>query len=504
MKLTKISRAVLATCGTLASVSAFALPASNYTNTGEFTGTTQNIRISGATAQDNGLLGSALSLCTPGSLHRYAISNNFVYLCTPDVGTNPGQIQVRAGATQLAVYKYSVGGSGAGVEPVDSNSTLPFLDLAKLATSPLCSGTNVVTSTPDFDGTGPLATYVNFACNTATANIASLTTGATTYVGLSDVEPSFFSTSTGNLLAENFSTLIFGVPVSTNIRNALQSAQGLTIGNDTLAQMPTLTSAQINSAFTQLGQTWNGIGLTNTHLTAGGVTDPAIYVARRVDSSGTQKTFEALVAKTPNGESNNKSCVIGVEPFLQPDSLTTTGDASATCAGSAAGGTLASPVINYTGPTVFAGSGGGDVSACMNGHNTAGRGTIGMQTGETKPGASGWRFVKVDGNAPIHADVASGRYPLWTQASINTRINVNPTASALGYSAFVSRIKADLANPTIVALINGSNQTFGPSGLMANYVSGTPDFTGASVINPMNRLVGGTVVNNCQPAKAPF
>jgi hypothetical protein len=129
-----------------------------------------------------------------------------------------------------------------------------------------------------------------------------------------------------------------------------------------------------------------------------------------------------------------------------------------------------------------------------------------MQTGETKPAtAAGWRFVKVDGNAPIHADVASGRYPYWTQASINTRIGATlPTASALGYSAYVSRIKADLANPTIVALVNGSDQTFGKSGVMANYVSGTPDFTGASIINPMNRLVGGSAVDNCQQPKAPF
>lgn len=483
MNLSKIALAAVAACGTLASVPALALPASSYSNTGEFAGTTQNIRISGASAQDNGILGSALSLCTAGSVHRYQIANNFAFFCTPDIGTNPGQIQVRAGATQLAIYKYSVGGSGNGVDPVNLNQTLPFLDLAKIATSPACTGTNLTTSSVDFDGTGPLATYVNNICGGASSLI---TTGATTYIGLSDVEPAFFTNNTTNLFAEPAYTLIFGVPVTTNIRNALQTQQGLTVGSDTLANMPTLTSAQITSAFTQVGQSWAAIGVTS------GLADDTIYVARRVDSSGTQKTFEALVARTANGQPAFKSCVAAVDPFVLPDSNTATGDASASCG-------------TGTPPLVFAGSGGGDVSACMNGHQTAGRGSIGMQTGELKAGTSGWRFVKIDGNAPTHADVAAGRYLAWAAASINTRINVNPTAAAAGYTAFVTRLKADFKNPTIIALINGADQPFGRSGLMADLPSGgTPNFAGTNSVNPWNRLVSGTVVNNCQSPKVAF
>jgi hypothetical protein len=500
MKLSRISTAMLAACGTLASVSAFALPASSYTNTSETAGDTFNIRVSGATAQDNGLLGSALSYCTAGSLHRYQLTtNNIVYFCTPDIGTGPGQISLPVTSpakTKLAIYKYGVGGSGSGVDPVNANSTLAFLDLAKLATAPACSGTNAATSTPDFDGAGPLATYVNVVCNTVatsgalatTATSPLLTTGAITYIGLSDVEPAFFTNNTANLASEPLSALIFGVPVTTNIRNALQAQQGLTVGNDLLANMPSLSRAQLTSAFTQVGQTWAGIGVTS------GLTDDQIYVARRVDSSGTQKTFEALVARTGNGQPAFKSCSIAVDGFVVPDSLTTTGDASASCAGGAP-------------PTVFAGSGGGDVSACMNGHNTALRGSIGMQTGELKPGTSGWRFVKVDGNAPIHADVAAGKYQMYTDASINTRVGVtNPTASALGYSAFLTRFKSDIKNPAIIALINGSDQTFGKSGLMAAFpgLPATPDFTGATPVNPWNRLVGGTAIDNCQAPKAPF
>ncbi len=517
MKLSKISQAVGVICGALASASAFALPASSYTNTDEVTGDTFNIRISGATAQDNGVLGSALSYCTAGSLHRYQLTtNNVVFFCTPDVGAGAGQINLPVtvpAKTKLAIYKYSVGGSGAGVDPVNLASTLAFLDLAKLATAPACTGTNAATSTVDFDGTGPLATYVNVVCNTVatsgalatSATSTLLTSGRVSYIGLSDVEPGFFTNTTTNLASEPLSALIFGVPVTTNIRNALQTQQLATavpkignlaagcVGLDTLDCMPSLTRGQLTSAFTAAGQTWAGIGVTS------GLANDTIYVARRVDSSGTQKTFEALVARTGNGQPAFKSCPGGtVDPFVTPDSGTTTGDAAAVC-------NLADSA-DPTAPAVFAGSGGGDVSTCMNNHQTQLRGAIGMQTGEVKPGASGWRFVKVDGNAPIHADVAAGKYQFYTDASINTRTGATlPTATALGYAAFLTRFKSDIKNPTIINLINGSDQTFGKSGLMASFTTGgTPDFTGATPVNPWNRLVGGSAIDNCQAPKAPF
>ena len=107
----KLSKIALAAATLLSSHAAFAITASNYTNTGEFTGDTLNIRISGASAQDNGILGSALSLCVAGTVHKYSISNNAVYFCTPDIGSGAGQITVPAGKTKLAIYKFSVGGS---------------------------------------------------------------------------------------------------------------------------------------------------------------------------------------------------------------------------------------------------------------------------------------------------------------------------------------------------------------------------------------------------------
>ena len=169
MKLSNISLAAAALFG-IAAAPAHALLASSYTNTGEFAGDTMNLRISGATAQDPGLLASTIRNCAAGSMTRYSISNNFVYFCTADTT----KITPRSGATKVAFYKYSVGGSGAGVGLVNAGaSNVPFLDLTKLNAS--CAGTS---STADVDGAGPLSTFQDIACSGASS---ALTTNAVSY-----------------------------------------------------------------------------------------------------------------------------------------------------------------------------------------------------------------------------------------------------------------------------------------------------------------------------------
>ena len=497
MKLSRIALAMAASCGALASAPALAIPASNYTNTGEFTGDTLNIRVSGSTAQDTGVLGTAVDICNAGTVTRYAISNDFVFYCTP----NPAQITVPAGRSKLAIYKYSVGGSAFGVGPINSNSAtdgstltstgnmLPFLDLTKIAS--LCTGTNAVTTTVTYSAT--LGTYTNVACGNATS---ALTTSVTSYIGLSDVEPPFFSNATANLTVTPIYALIFGIPVSANIRNALQTQQGLVVGDDTEANMPSLSSAQLVSAYTQAGQTWAGIGVTS------GLGDDTLHVARRVDSSGTQKSYEILIARTPNGQGGLKSCAVGTDVFVAPDSGdTTTGDNAAIC-GSA------------TSPLVFAGSGGGDVRNCLNNYNAAvgpTMGAIGILTTEDKPAAfgNGFRFVKVDGITPDQAQTAAGKYRHYVESTMNLRTaGAFATNAALGYSAVAARLVTDFANPAIITVVNGADQTFGKAGLMALLTSQNPrpapDYTGASEIVPWTKEVSGTTLDNCQAPKAVF
>lgn len=512
MKFKTLSAAVAAACGVIAAP-AFALTADQYTNTSEFgTGAgnnTMNIRISGATAQDPGLLATAVRICSPGTMHRYAISNNFVYFCT-----GGPSVPQRAGTTKLAIYKYSIGGSGSGVAPVNNATPIPYIDLTKIAAN--CTGANATTTVVDPDGAGPLSSYTNVACAGATT---LYTTNAVSYIGISDVEPSFFGPAVGNydnLQAQALTTVIFGAPVTRNIFEALQRQQGLaTQAQQTTANaggtispaaacgatnlagllgeacMPNLSQAQLTSMYTQSGQTWGALGINS------GLADDTIYVARRADTSGTQKSYEAVIAKTVNGTPGAKSCANDTDPFVSGTFILNETQADAAC-------NVASPA-----DITFNNSGSNQVIRCMEGLNANGHGAIGTLSTEYKQTPAGQlRFTKIGGVAPTHAQVASGAYQYYTDASLNTRIGTLPTASALGYPAFLTLLKNNFANPATVDVINAGDQTFGPSGLMALDALATPvpaaDFSGATPRNPWSRLVGGSSLNNCQSGKANF
>ena len=140
----------------------------------------------------------------------------------------------------------------------------------------------------------------------------------------------------------------------------------------------------------------------------------------------------------------------------------------------------------------------------MNNLQTLNRGSIGVLSTEFKVTSGGLiRFVKINGVAPTHPNVASGKYTAYADASFNTRLIAPTTAAARGYANFVSGLKTAFASSTTIDVINGLDQPFGPSGLMALDQLATPipasDFTGATPRNPWSRAVGGTDLNNCAP-----
>ncbi len=481
IKLNKICAAAVALCA----APAFALTFGNYTNTDETTGDTQNIRMSGATAVDPGIISSALRLCTTTSIHRYSISNNTVVFCT----INPAQYVAPAGKTKLAFYKYSIGGSGGGVGNVNNGTNIPFVDLTKLGNA-ACTGTNAsVTAVADLDGTNPLPTFVDTLCNGASS---SLVTNFGSFIGVSDVEPQFFGPAVGNwtnLKAESLASVIFGVPVTKNVYEALQTAQGIAaVGSLLEADMPSLSQGQITSLYTQEGQSWSA-------LTGAVLADDTVYVARRFTTSGTQKTFEALIGRTTNTSPGGRVCQSPVDGFVSGPNAADNTAANSLCNG-------ANLIVNN--------SGSNQVVTCLNKHQADGRGAVGTLSTEYKTSVGGSiRFTKINGVAPTYRGVASGAYTQYSDLSLNTRLATanghGPTALAPGYSNFLTRLKINFADPTIIEVVNGSNQPYGPSGLLALDALANPipasDFTGATARNPWTRLVGGTDLNNSQPGK---
>ena len=448
MKLNKLSMGVAALCS-LATLPAFALTASSYN-----AANAMKIYVSGATAMDVGLESATLAMCVSGTAHKYTVSNQAVWFCTPD-GT---KITGLAGRTQLAVHKHSVGGSGNGVAPVNNSTPLPFLDLVKIASG--CAAAS---------GAG-----TSIACAEAAA---TLTTTAVAPLGISDVEPQFFGAATGtynNLSIEPLATVIFGLPVTTTVYTALQTAQGLTPGATDAANIPSLSQAQITSLFTQEGQSWSA-------LTGATLADDTVYVARRVDGSGTQKTYEAVIARTANNNSTGKSCNANLALFLSgPEAIDNTA-ANTLCDGS-------NLVVNN--------SGSGQVQACLNRFNTAGKGAIGTLTTE-QISTTGWKHVRINGLVGSYANVKSGAYTAYGDAALNTR--VSPAIGA-DHAAYKTAFKAQFAIVPVLQPSFGTTTTdAGKAGVLAlNKV------TGLTTGNPWNRNDDSGVVDNCRPARADF
>lgn len=503
MQLTKIAFAAAAAFG--ATAPAFALDSTLYNPT-----TTADIRISGATAQDAGLIAAVDRFCVAGTMTRYSISNNAVFFCTMD--TNLLNIP---GKSQLAVYKFSQGGSGNGVQPVNGNpATLPFMDLTKL-NGAACTGANRNTATRDPDGTGTgvdniLPSYLDVTCGTVSTGTntfvalgfsnTSVTTAARSFIGLSDVEPSFFGgpAAYDKLVSEGFSTVIFGFPVTRALYEKLQQIQGKSVGATDEANMPSLTKSQLTTMMTRAGQTFTNVLGTAVNTGPNALASDTIYVARRSSSSGTQKTFEGVIIESANSSAGGKNCKAGSWSFVNGTPLADNTAADNLCGAASPGG------------TVWNASGTDQVVRCLEAHHDDNRGAIGTLTTESKQSDAGkWRFVKISDKAPTHANVASGAYTAYGDSSINIRATLSPsdglgTFEQPGYTQFVAALKAAFADPATIKIINGDPQPWGPSGLMALDALASPipvpDFTGASARNPWTRVANGSL-NNCLDAR---
>lgn len=471
MKLKSLSLAVAATLG---AGSAFALPVADYQLVA---GDTAELFVSGATAQEAGLRNTLARICTVGSLHVYQFSNQQAAFCTINKAVVTGAIP--ASVTKMVVYKSGVGGSGNGVGPVADTGSLAFISMAALKATPaLVTGPSttiaaVAATAPD---------TIGIPAYTRTVVATSATQSVATEAGFSDVEPKLLGASAAQLAKLTVTApnvLLMGIPVTTAARNALQAAQSLPIGSDAEAAMPTLRKDLIASVYTGAITNWSQLGVT--------LPDNNIYLATRVETSGTQKSFNVNIT--------GAACTPAVVPILAGS-------------GTAADCTAAAP-----GATVVAGSGSGDVTACMAGHNTNGRGAFGVLSMEFVPGTTaggdGYRYIKIDGFAPTLTNVVNGNYNHWVEPTFQYRKAPGSPVMTGVKKIIADRIVAQMGTEAVItSLDNAFVQPFGRSGLLAK-PSGSnlpnvivPPTTDAAVLaNPTNAFTkspSGAPIN-CQP-----
>lgn len=461
MKMNKVILGMAAAIG-LASANVMALPLSQYDATGT---NTLRVLASGASAQDQGFQQWFRLQCAAGTLDIYRDgANQRMFFCNINSTGIPGFPTAALGGKKVAMFKSSVGGSGNGVQPVADQTLLGFLNPPNVTG---CVTTAVAAS-------GAFGAYNDHLCTAGTLQ------NAVSDAGISDVEPRLFQATAaqiGRLAVSSQNAVIWGVPVTTNLRNALQTAQGLVAGSDTEANMPTLSRQQVTSLYVGNLSSWDqltdatGVGLA----TSAGAADTNVYVCRRVATSGTQASFEVNFLRD--------RCIAGSPPMVTASNFPA---------------------------TVTEGSGTSNVISCLNAHNTAGRWAVGLFSTENQEGAGGWRFVKVDGRAPTLLNVVKGGYPYFSEQSIQWRKSPAtnlPTGLTL---TLLNNFKAEMGSPAIIANLNqGFNHTWGQSGLLALPTNGhlppaTPytaaNVTATPVSTQSKSYVDGSPNNCLEPA----
>lgn len=460
MKFNKLALAV-AVAGTLAAGQAAA----------HAPGVTPDIEMwmSGASAEDGMIRTLFTELCVSGTLDTYLSneatpgSSHSAFFCTLD-STKVAGLSITN--PKVLFHKRSSGGSGMGVAPV--------ADATPIAHMTINNGNCSLGANPN-----------EYLCTTANAGdtINHVSDG-----GISDVEPALFvppnvpsgfsATTPAQLAKLNIQSqvgLVFGIPVTKALRDALQTAQGLTAGAEDEANMPNLSRQQVAALMTGGIKKWDALKVNGTSLTAVlGVTAPSdtkVHICRRVEGSGTQAQMNANFLRVP--------CTAGANPPL----------------------TSSNPV---TGPIVTLNSGAGDVDTCLHNDNASNFWSIGLQSLEKNYLVGGvypknYRFIKVDGKAPTLANAASNQYFDWAENSIQwlKAANGGPTGDKL---VILSKVATDAGKPSIVVGVNAPFvYSWGNSGYLSlntNGYTGSTPFSAANPVTTATHVLGS--VNNCR------
>ena len=401
----------------------------------------------------------------------------------------------------LLIYKRSEGGSAQGVSPI-------IADAKGLATAAI-----------------EFLKINNTACTLGVAPVAGTSLGSVTCAydladatkfdvaipdfGVSDVDPGQFKAGNtpagfapvsaddvGLMNVQGTAAAVFGIPVTTGLRNALQEAQILTgdvpatcvVGDEAETCMPTLSKAQIASIYTGQINSWDQFMIGASPLFTGATVKPAsprVHICRRVNGSGTQAQHGIKFLNSPcSAVASGPATDQGVPEFF--------------------------PVTQ-----VHQLSASGDVTDCLNeleaGVDTAGNGfvnsypgqrwAVGIQSLEKNADlADDFRFIRVDGVAPTLANVAKGKYYDWVELTFQYS---NTHAWTDDNQAIADAVIASAGNPVVLAALNTKfNHSFGQSGMMAvptiYPVAADGELDLAAPVNPYTHATGTAGVENCR------
>lgn len=413
-----------------------------------------------------------------------------------------------AGKT-MAFYKSDVGGSGNGTTPIKNRVPVQFMDADTNKCNLLVSG--------QADGSGAsAATYDLYTC------------GQTNLVqqipdfGASDVEASKFVgplappsggfVNDGTVQEKTGPGLVFGIVVSTALRDKLQAdqiASGMIPASVTcdattkenVECMPSLPSTVIRSLTTGKYNNWSDVKVYGSALTVpASWSDPKknnVHLCRRVQGSGTHAEYLIHYHRTV--------CYTNAQQMLsQP--------------GNGAG-------FFGAGPLVYEGSSSGTLGSCL---DVLDKGTVGLTTTKITPNiaagsqsfaigyqsteknmklAKNYRFVKVDGVAPTLANAIKGDYRQVYYSGFQNRLtgyDTGPLRASIttARNADIDAIfnNATNINSNVVAVLDkGFVHNWGRAGFLTPDAIAATVFTVGDPRTPWTREDAAGGADSCQP-----
>lgn len=351
---------------------------------------------SGATAADIQFANYINQICDASTLDTFNNPSDSAsaFSCTVRDGSAAG-----ISGDRDVLFRKESGGSSTGVEPV-TNATDPVLGLV--------AGLDLSTCTEDTPGGR------QWTCSDTTIDVQA-------QVGISDVEPELFAIPANGSRNVNLAAPLsvfpvnaqtFGIVVTTDLRDALQTAQGLNPGSDEISDMPSLSSAVIANLFAGNIAEWSQLGLTPD--------SPNVEVCVRRPGSGTQAQFNTFYM--------GNACLYrgaGNQAFLGlPTALDTSSDSGSNdidIPELVPGFPLPPPYIHQN-------IGSSDMGRCLTNLDAQNRTGIGIQSlekvDEGRTDRNNFKYIAVDGVTPSLANVASGLYQNWATLSIQWRTDV--------------------------------------------------------------------------------
>jgi hypothetical protein len=432
-------------------------------------GTLKEVVIHGGSAQSNLVAGYMGEECASGTLDTYqdtsTVGKNYkAYACllkaaVPGSGGWPAN-------TPLLVIKRDLGGSIYGVNPIAKQ---------------WMEDTMVVDTTCTNAGTA-LWNCGNVELRQAIA-------------GISDVEPNLFNVTMTNgtqtgvafnlpdgtddngnpwapvLTAAEIKSLdsatanqtIFAIAVNGDLRNALQAAQGLTVGSTSSADQPSIPRAFYAAAVSGFIKSGNSV-LPGWDALTGVPADNAkqVNICRRANGSGTQASSNLFflnagdISTTANGvlyplPANGVAIAVSGNPLAIVEN-TSTGTAI-TCISGAPAGAYVMGIISY----------------------------------ENIPSGN-WSFVKIDNQAPAQSTARVGAYPYLYSATMQWKKSApgNPDA---GTKAFLVDMRKKLGTPSNIAALTSAAAKQGVLAPPSSYTGSCA----SQVIGSSNQLYGSCV-----------